>query len=464
MGTGGAARPPARARHQRVDWVGVFGERPGEQPPLEPSRLLCPVCRNPGPDRPPYACPACGELLELVHPAPPVRGAALRARLAARPPARHDPRTTSGVWRFSELIAPGLEPAAAVSQREGNTPLYESRALAAFAGLARPLLLKHEGMNPTGSFKDRGMTVGVSRAVALGARAVACASTGNTAASLAAYAALGGLRALVLVPAGGVAPGKLAQALAYGARCIEVEGSFDTALALLERAAAELPLYVLNSVNPWRIEGQKTIVLEALAELDWQPPDAIALPAGNLGNTSAFGKALAEAQALGLIERLPRLLPVQAEGAAPFHRMLERGAAELEPEPEPRTVASAIRIGRPRSWRRAARAVRRTGGRSAAVSDAEILEAKAAIDAAGLGCEPASAAALAGLRRLVAAGAVPASARVLCVLTGHLLKDPATTLDYHAGPEPGPRANRPVRVPAEPAALLALVERELERG
>jgi threonine synthase len=306
--------------------------------------------------------------------------------------------------------------------------------------------MKEEGHNPTGSFKDRGMTVALTQAVRASARAVACASTGNTAASLASYAALAGLPALVFVPKGRVAAGKLTQALAYGARTLLVDGDFDTCLELALDSSRVLGLYLVNSVNPWRIEGQKTIVFEALQQLGWEAPDWIALPAGNLGNTAAFGKALREARALELIDRVPRLLAVQAAGAAPFATSFESGFATREPV-RAQTVASAIRIGDPASWDRAVRAVRDTGGVVTAVTDEEILDAKAVIDASGVGCEPASAAAVAGVRQQVARGVVAGTASVLCILTGHVLKDPDAVTAYHARGD-GARANRPMEIDA----------------
>jgi threonine synthase len=320
------------------------------------------------------------------------------------------------------------------------------------------LWLKHEGHNPTGSFKDRGMTVGVTQARRIGARAVACASTGNTSASLAAYAAQAGLPALVLVPAGGVALGKLAQALAYGARTLLVRGDFDDCLRLVEEASARLGVYLLNSINPFRLEGQKTIVLELLQQLSWHPPDWIVLPAGNLGNTAAFGKALREAYAWGLISRMPRLAAIQAAGAAPFVRSFDEGFARRHTV-KAQTVATAIRIGNPASYERAVRAIRETDGVVLAVEDADLLEAKAAVDRCGVGCEPASAASVAGLRALVRRGVIDPAEHVVAVLTGHLLKDPEILLRYHREAEPAPPgANRPREI--EPR--LQEVERVLE--
>src|ERR1051326_5952329 len=292
----------------------------------------------------PDPAPRCGTgvaLLEVRHRPPGLDGGVLRAMFQPRCCTRPD-STASGVWRFREIVLPSAGEEI-VSHPEGNTPLLYREALAAWAGIP-DLFFKHEGHNPTGSFKDRGMTVGITQARRLGVRAVACASTGNTSASLAAYASQAGLPALVLVPAGRIAPGKLAQAVGYGARVIAVRGDFDACLRLVEEASERLGLYLLNSVNPFRLEGQKTIVLELLQQLGWDAPDWIALPGGNLGNTSAFGKALEEARDWGLIERLPRLAVVQAEGAAPFAMSFAEGFRERR-RVRAETVATAIRIG-----------------------------------------------------------------------------------------------------------------------
>jgi threonine synthase len=284
--------------------------------------------------------------------------------------------------------------------------------------------MKHEGHNPTGSFKDRGMTVGVTHARRVGATAVACASTGNTGAALGAYAALAGLPALALLPLGHVAQGKLTQLLAYGVRTLLVRGDFDACMKLVIEAADRLGVYLLNSVNPYRLEGQKTIIFELLQQLDWEPPDWIVVPGGNLGNTAAFGKALREACEWGLISRMPRIAAVQAEGADPFTRSFREGFARRH-RVSAHTIATAIRIGDPASWERAVRAIRETNGVVTSVTDQEILEAKAVIDQAGVGCEPASAASVAGTRRLIREGVMNRDARVVAVLTGHLLKDPS---------------------------------------
>jgi threonine synthase len=385
----------------------------------------------------------CGGLLDVRHRAPEspdALRATLEGRLAGSGP------HASGVWRYHELIMPTVGVDRIVTHPEGNTPLLSRGAVAGFAG-ADGLLLKHEGHNPTGSFKDRGMTVGMTQAVRLGARAVACASTGNTAASLGAYAAQAGLRALVLVPAGRTAAGKLAQTLAYGARTLAVRGDFDACLKLLDSASGELGIYLLNSINPFRLEGQKTIVFELLQQMGWTPPDWIVLPAGNLGNTSAFGKALTEAKEWGLISRIPRIAAVQAAGAAPFARAFgEDFASRYSVQAE--TVATAIRIGDPASWDRAVRAIRGTDGVVLSVPDEEILEAKRAIDRSGVGCEPASAASVAGVKRLVADGTIGRNDTVVAVLTGHVLKDPEILLKGE---------NQPMEIDGTVEALAAAV-------
>jgi threonine synthase len=407
-----------------------------------PTWQACLACGNELTETDPRSrCPVCGGLLEVRHRAPGISREDLLARFTERRGRSGAP--VSGVWRFREIVLPSAE--SVVSHPEGNTPLLHRDAIDRWTGANR-LLLKHEGHNPTGSFKDRGMTVGITQAVRLGATAVACASTGNTSASLAAYAAQAGLPALVLVPADGVAMGKLAQALAYGARTLLVRGDFDDCLRLVEEASSRLGVYLLNSINPFRLEGQKTIVLELLQQHSWDAPDWIVLPAGNLGNTAAFGKALQEAQALGLISRLPRLAAVQAAGAAPFARSFETGFA-LRHKVKAETVATAIRIGDPASYDRAVRAIRETDGVVLTVEDAELLEAKAVVDGCGVGCEPASAASVAGVRKLIRNGTVRPSEQIVAVLTGHLLKDPGILLKYHRETEPPPAgANRPIEI------------------
>jgi len=316
----------------------------------------------------------------------------------------------SGVWRFREGV---LHVDKAITHPEGGTRLYERNGI----------LFKHEGENPTGSFKDRGMTVAVTQAVRLKATAVACASTGNTSASLAAYAAQAGLEAIVFVPAGKISSGKLAQTLAYGATCLAIRGDFDAAMRLVREACERFNIYLVNSINPFRIEGQKTIIWELLQDLRWEAPDWIVVPAGNLGNTSAFGKALREAHTRGWIERMPRLASIQAAGANPFYRSFTGGFATRHTVTA-ETIATAIRIGDPVSHDKAVAAIRDTQGVVEEVTDDELMAAKRTIDGMGIGCEPASATTLAGVQKLRAKGVMKESERIVCVLTGHILKDP----------------------------------------
>jgi len=326
----------------------------------------------------------------------------------------------SGVWRFREAVLDTNENEI-VSHPEGATRLYQRDSINHFAGL-RKLYFKHEGENPTGSFKDRGMTVAVTQAMRMGKKTVACASTGNTSASLAAYAAQANLKSIVFVPDGQIANGKLAQTLAYGVRILKVRGDFDVAMKLVFEACRTLGIYLVNSINPFRIEGQKTIVWELLQDLKWHAPHWIALPGGNLGNTSAFGKAISEAYDAGWIARKPRLCVVQAHGANPFFRSYLNQFRNYEAV-KAQTIASAIRIGNPVSFDKAKRAILETNGIVAEVTDEELMHAKRMIDSAGIGCEPASACSLAGVKKLRDQGVIEEHESVVCVLTGHLLKD-----------------------------------------
>ncbi len=330
-----------------------------------------------------------------------------------------------GLWKYRELLP--VSEKNIISRMEGATNLYFEKRLSEYG----EVYLKHEGENPTGSFKDRGMTIGVSKAKELGVKAVACASTGNTSAALASYASIAGIKCAVFIPEGKISLGKLAQSIAYGARVLQVNGNFDDAMALVKESSKKLGMYLLNSVNPYRLEGQKTIMYETVQQLGWEVPDWVVVPGGNLGNVSAFWKGLLEFKQLGLIEKLPKMAVIQAEGSAPFVRSLEKG--KLEPEKNPETVATAIRIGNPVNFDRAIKAVRDSKGTALAVSDQEIMDAKAQIDAFGIGCEPASAASVAGLKKLSESGKIKKGERVVCVLTGHILKDPSSVIDYHSG-------------------------------
>jgi threonine synthase len=338
----------------------------------------------------------------------------------------------SGVWRFRELL-PILESFGnAVTLREGNTPLYHLPRAARALGIDQ-LFAKHQGMNPTGSFKDTGMTTALSVAKERGFEWVACASTGNTSAAMAAYAARAGLRSLVVIPEGKIAWGKLAQAMDYGAVTCQVKTDFDGCVRILTHVVKAANIYLLNSVNPYRLEGQKTPAFEIAEAFDWNVPDHLIVPGGNLANSAALGKGFREMHELGLTHRMPRISVIQAEGANPLVRSLASNqGATLEPM-EAQTRATAIRIGNPASWRKAARVVQETGGWCLDVSEAEIAIAKAELGAEGLGCEPASAVTLAGLKKLRAKGAVAPAETVVLLLTGHTLKDADYTIDFHRG-------------------------------
>lgn len=409
-----------------------------------------------------YNCPRCGSLLEVQYsgdhaPAETLQRVFRERRLS------NSPLDQSGVWRFRELFPFLGDGDRVVTLREGNTPLLDAGRAAAYGGLDR-LLFKHQGFNPTGSFKDNGMTCAAAQALRLGMERVACVSTGNTSASMAAYASAAGLQPIVFIPHGNIAFGKLSQAIEYGARTLQVEANFDQILALVRVLAEKMGIYILNSINPFRIEGQKSIVIEMLDQKSWQAPDWIVLPGGALGNTSAFGKALRELRAWGFIPRIPRLAVIQAEGAAPFYNLMH-GSAPYQRVENPETLATAIRIGDPASWTKAAREVTHSGGVVERVTEQEIADAKAQIGLCGIGCEPASAATLAGIRKLRAAGVIAQSADVVAVLTGNLLKDPDYIYRYHTGQLKAPDdtpirstyGNAPTVMPNDPERIAALL-------
>jgi threonine synthase len=432
-----------------------------------PAELICfeERCRTRFPiDDAIYNCPHCGGLLEVWYP-PPAETPAELKRIWRERRASNGPLEQSGVWRYREII-PFLESFVQfVTLREGHTPLLPAPRAAAYGGLDA-LTFKHQGFNPTGSFKDNGMTCGVAQALRLGMRRVACVSTGNTSASMAAYASAAGLDPIVFIPHGNISYGKLAQALEYGAKTLQVEANFDQILALVRTLTERLGIYLLNSINPFRIEGQKTIVVEMLDQRDWNPPDWIVLPGGNLGNTAAFGKALRELHALGFIARMPRLAVIQAEGAAPFYELVRAPARGFHAVSHPETLATAIKIGDPVSWPKAMREVACCGGVVEKVSEQEIADAKAVIGRCGIGCEPASAATLAGIRKLTASGAMAASADVVAVLTGNLLKDPDYIYRYHTGKLATPDGaaihprfgNQPTVVPNDADRIAAILQ------
>ncbi|BDE06454.1 threonine synthase [Vulcanimicrobium alpinum] len=411
--------------------------------------LRCSACDRIADDSGALACAACGELLAFVIESAAFDPAAIDATARARR-ASLEAHDRSGVWRFRELL-PDVALDAITTMREGDVPLFDAPHGAAYAGVDR-LAYLHLGANPTASFKDAGMTVAISHARERGARVAVCASTGNTAASMAAYAARAGITAVVIAPVDGISASKVAQTLDYGAHVVAVVGDFDDALRAV-RALDPAVAAVVNSVNPYRIEGQKTAALVLLEQRAWRAPDWVILPGGNLGNTSALGKGFREAQTIGLTARTPHLGVVQAAGAAPFARAWRDGA-DLVPV-RAQTDATAIRIGAPASWKKARAEVRASGGTVLDVEDAAIADARAVIGRDGVGCEPASAASLAGLRRLVAEGAVAADADIVCVLTGHVLKDTAYATRYH---ESGARyANTIVRGTEIATYLHALI-------
>lgn len=335
----------------------------------------------------------------------------------------------SGVWKYKPLIYPSLPDSSIITRGEGNTGLYQTpKKLSDFIG-SKNILLKHEGENPTGSFKDRGMAVGISEAKNLNVSKTICASTGNTSASLAAYSSYAEIPSTVVIPEGKISFGKLAQAIAYGADVYQADGNFDNALQRVQQIVKQKNYYLLNSINPWRIEGQKTIIFELLEQLYWKTPDWIVVPAGNLGNTSSFGKALKEAKELNLIEELPRLVSIQAEKAQPFVQYWKTNT--YKPNNSPDTLATAINIGNPVNLEKAMKSLNLTNGLAISVSDQEILDAKAMIDSNGIGCEPASASTIAGIKNLIEEGIILTSEKIVAILTGHLLKDPQIVIDYH---------------------------------
>ncbi|TWU65001.1 MULTISPECIES: threonine synthase [Crateriforma] len=398
------------------------------------------------------ACQQCGELLDIAYD---WDRAALPSSLAffeqmwAR---RNDPVRFSGVWRFHELL-PFAPQDKLVTVGEGQTLLQQTDAVGRYVGLnAGQLHLQYEGMNPSGSFKDNGMCAATTHAGLVGAQRAACASTGNTSASLALYcSATQRMKAVIFIGSGKIAYGKLSQALDYGALTIQIHGDFDDAMVRVKEVSKEMGIYLVNSVNPFRLEGQKTVMYRVLEALRWEVPDWIVVPGGNLGNSSAFGKAFMELKEHGLIDRVPRLAVINAAGAATLYELFEnRGVrwneGRINSDPIEQynqkmdqdgiradTIASAIEINRPVNLKKCLRALDVMDGVVRKVSDQEILDAKAQVGAGGFGCEPASAASVAGAKRLREEGVIAPSDRVVCVLTGHELKDPNATVAYHAG-------------------------------
>ena len=369
-----------------------------------------------------YTCRNCGGLLDITY------------NYSKIEVERIVKAKGEGVWKYRDLLPFGDE-IKPVTINEGNTPLYRCDRLAQAVGV-EDLWVKHEGLNPSGSFKDRGMTVGVTKAVELCVKGVACASTGNTSASLAIFAAKAGLPCYVLLPKGKVALGKLAQAMMHGAQVFSLKGNFDDALRVVRILCEEESIYLLNSVNPYRLEGQKTIAFEVAEKLGWEAPDRLILPVGNAGNISAIFKGFSELKTLGITKALPKMTGIQAEGAKPIVRAIREGQAEITPEEKPETIASAIRIGNPVNAAKALHAIRSTGGLAESVTDKEITDAQLALARLeGIGVEPASAASIAGLKKLVELGKIERDEKIVCITTGHLLKDPERVIEICEPPK-----------------------------
>lgn len=441
-----------------------------------------------------FRCPECGDLYEVEYPAwSSQNGSAQHGNCKSESAPEAAPRKNlpnpsalrwlwkerrtstelkdqSGVWRFRELLPILRDEQHIVSLREGNTPLYHLVRTADSTGADR-IFAKHQGMNPTGSFKDTGMTTALSVAYERGFSWVACASTGNTSAAMAAYAARAGMRSLVLIPEGKIAWGKLSQALDYGALTIQLKTDFDGCVEVLSEVVRRAPVYLLNSVNPYRLEGQKTPALEIAEQMNWDVPDHVIVPGGNLANSSALGKAFLEMKQLGLTDRVPKVSIVQAEGANPLYRSMRDTGGEKLVAVEADTRASAIRIGNPASWKKAVKVIRATGGWVEQATEAEIALAKAEIGAEGIGCEPASAVTLVGLKKFLAQGKIDIRESVVLLLTGHTLKDSDYTINYHRGTLLRDEESRPLReeieitrrntieLDADPEAVLSELEK-----
>jgi len=382
-----------------------------------------------------YFCKKCGDIIEIKFDQGELEQAAQTSDWKTKP---------LGVWRYRPFM-PIHEATQPVTLGEGGTGLHRSQRLCNELGVEH-LYVKNEGENPTGSFKDRGMTVGVTKAVELGARHVICASTGNTSAALAAYAARAGIKCTVLIPAGKIAYGKLSQAMIHGAKVLQVKGNFDEALEfVLKLAEKHRDIYLLNSINPFRIEGQKTLGYEIIEQLNYEAPDRIIIPVGNAGNISAVWKGLKEFHELGYIKKLPKMTGIQAQGSAPIAQAIKTGKNEIVPVENPETIATAIRIGAPVSWKKAVNAIHQSGGTAETVTDEEILDAqKTLAQIEGIFVEPASASSIAGLKKLVKNGVIQKTEKVVCITTGHGLKDPDTAIK---------QSEKPVEVDAEIGAI-----------
>jgi threonine synthase len=437
-----------------------------------------------------FLCPRCGGLLDIAYDWNRLQPPASLKAFESRWSERTNPLAFSGVWRFRELL-PFAPAESIMTIGEGQTILQQADVVAAYVNLQPgKLFLQYEGMNPSGSFKDNGMTAAFTHARMVGARRAACASTGNTSASLAVFCAATALmKAVIFIGSGKISYGKLAQALDHGALTVQIAGDFDDAMQRVQEVARKLGIYLVNSLNPFRLEGQKTIMLRVLEALRWEVPDWIVVPGGNLGNVSAFGKAFAELLELGLVKRAPRIAVINAAGADTFYKLYEelglrwnQGKPDLvkstgyfdrldASEARASTIASAIEINRPVSLHKALRALELCNGVVREVTDQEILDAKAKVGSGGLGCEPASAASIAGCRQLRKEGIIASDERVVCILTGHQLKDPSATVAYHSADQKtfdevlGKRgvrratyANRAVQVPNDLDEIIKAIE------
>ena len=422
-----------------------------------------------------FKCPACGELLDAVYNWDKIEVPDKLTDFAKRWATRNNRLDFSGVWRFRELLN-FCEDKYKVTIGEGQTILQQNDGVAEYVDV-KPgrLYLQYEGLNPSGSFKDNGMTAAFSHAMMVGAKSCACASTGNTSASMTLYAHNCGLKSTVFIGSGRIAFGKLSQAMDYGAQTIQILGDFDDCMRQVQDVCLQLGLYLLNSLNPFRLEGQKAIMYRIIEQLRWEVPDWIIVPGGNLGNSSAFGKAFYELKQLGLIEQVPRMAIINATGAETLtdlvnnkkllwnngsveQKIIDDYYADLTARNfSPHTCASAIEISRPVNLKKCLRTIALCNGIVRAVTDEEICDAKAIIGKYGLGCEPASAATIAGLKHLRAEGVIAADERIACVLTGHLLKDPNVTVNYHKEKQ-GQFSNPPIEAPNKLDEIIKLIK------
>lgn len=436
------------------------------------------------------SCDRCGDLLDIDYDWSRIAVPRKLSDFEQMWQLRNDPLRFSGVWRFQELLS-FAPPKYMVTVGEGQTLLQQAEKVGRFVGMdSGNLYLQYEGMNPSGSFKDNGMCAAFTHAHMTGARRAACASTGNTSASLAMYSSVTSLmKAVIFIGSGKISYGKLSQALEYGALTVQIAGDFDDAMVRVKEVSKDLGIYLVNSINPFRLEGQKTVMYRVLEALRWEVPDWIVVPGGNLGNSSAFGKAFSELHCLGLLDKIPRLAVINAAGADTLYQLYDRrGLRWNNGTPDQRiisdyyqeldrrnqkadTIASAIEINRPVNLKKCLRALDFCDGIVRRVTDQEILDAKAQVGAGGIGCEPASAASVAGARLLREEGVIAPSDRVVCILTGHQLKDPTATVAYHTtdqdkfnevlgsrGVSRASFANRAIAVPNELDAIVRAIQ------